>query len=173
MKVKCLLQQRDTHDHHIFFITNVQHVYQKDRNLFSVQHVFSFRVHGAEREHGVREHGGEIREELEEEGVHGRGQQVSVFRARGRDGVQHGVDDHVGVLEPALARCRVVLVGQVDVLAVEDLLALLVQFLPNSQTGFNLQDVGGLAEVTRLDDADLTAEKKGLIPPCSMKTLRK
>lgn len=94
--------------------------------LFSVKHFFSFSVHGAERKHCVGEDGGEKREELEETPIKRRDQQVSVFRLRGRDGVQHGLDDHVGALEPLPARGHEVLVGQLDVLSVEDLLLFVV-----------------------------------------------
>lgn len=52
-------------------------------------------VHGAQRKQG----GGEMREELEEEHVRHRDQQVSVLGLSGRDGVHHRVNDQVGVLE--------------------------------------------------------------------------
>lgn len=102
--------------------------------LFSVKHFFSFSVHGAERKHSVGEDAGEKREELEEKRIHRRGQHVSVLGLTGRDGVQQGIDDHVGVLEPRPACGHEVLVGQIDVLAVEDLLFFVVQLLPNIQT---------------------------------------
>lgn len=125
--------KQQTHEN---IFTNVQHVRRRTeappktrrflRSLFGVEHFFSFGVHGAEREHGVGKDGGQKREELEEEGVGRRGQQVPVFRPSGGDGVHHGVDHHVGALEPALARGGEVLVGHVDVLPVEEPLAFFV-----------------------------------------------
>lgn len=109
----------------------------------------------AEGKHSVGEDSGHEREEPEEEAVQHGHQQVSEFGLRGRDRVQHGVDHHRGVLEPRLARQHEVLAGQLEVLPVEDLLALLVQFLPDIQARLHPQDVGGLAKVARLDDADL------------------
>lgn len=123
--------------------------------LFTVQHLFSLSIDGTEGEYGVSEEGGEDREEPKEETIHGRHQQVSIFRLRRHDGVEHGVDDQVGILEAHLARWHKVLVGQLDVLTVEYFLFLIVQFLPNIKTALHPHDVGGLAKVTRLDDADL------------------
>lgn len=73
--------------------------------------------------------------------------------------MQHGVDDQVGVLEAALTRGQEVLVGELDVLLVEPFLSVVVQFLPDVTGCFQSDDVGGLAEVSGLDDAHL--EKKG------------
>lgn len=95
-------------------------------HLLSVQHLFSFAVHGAERKHSVCEDRGEEWEQLEEESVKSRHQQVSAFGPGRRDCVHHGVDDHAGVPEPLLAHGQEVLVGQVNVLPVEGLPLLLL-----------------------------------------------
>ena len=97
--------------------------------------------------------------QLEEEPVQHRHQQVPVLGLAGHDGVHHGVDDHRRVLASRPARGQEVLAGHLDVLAVEGLLAFLVQLLPDIQTRLHPDDVGGLAEVTRLDDADLDVDK--------------
>lgn len=123
-----------------------------------VEHLSSRGVNGAEGKHGVGDGGGQKREQPEEQTVHGGDQQVAVLGPRGHDGVQHGVDDQVGVLESHLARGQEVLVGELDVLLVEDLLPLLVQFVPDVERRLHPQDVGRLAEVPRLDDADLKVE---------------
>lgn len=72
--------------------------------------------------------------------------------------MEHRIDDHVAVLESHPACRRKVLVGQLNVLSVKYLFFFIVEFLPNTKAGFHLQDVGGLAEVPRLDDADLKVE---------------
>ena len=72
--------------------------------LFNVKHLLSFGVHGAERKHGVSEERGEKREQLEEEPVRHRHQQVSVFRPGRHDRVLHGADDQAGVFESRPAR---------------------------------------------------------------------
>lgn len=94
--------------------------------LFRVKHFFSFSVNGAERKHRIGEKSWEEGEELEEKPIHRRDQQISVFGLSGCDCVKHGADDHVGVLESCLARQHEVLGGQLNVLAVEYLLALVV-----------------------------------------------
>lgn len=77
--------------------------------------------------------------------------------------MHHRVNHRVGVLESFPARGHEVLVGHLDVLSVEDLLALVIEFLPNVRTSFYLQDVGSLAEITRLDDTDLKEKKSELV----------
>lgn len=74
---------------------------------------------------------------------------------RRHDGMQHGVDHQVCVLEAQAASRGEVLVGQLDVLPVEDLLLLLVQFFPDVESRFHSHNVGGAAKVPWLDDADL------------------